>query len=161
MQRTFTMSNTNTPPDIALVDQNGHIAGHKPKHALTSTDMYHGVFVLLVTRNKQIIAGRIGTKLSATAMTICTAGETADQAAVRALQLLRRESVQLHHLGDQFYTAPTGRRMYMSVFYGVAAIGEANDTCELLDASALNEQLAQATPALEFIWKTYRGLLPV
>jgi hypothetical protein len=74
---------------------------------------------------------------------------------------MQRTSVQLHHLGDQFYTAPSGRRMYMSVFYGVASLNEENDTCVLLTAAELDEQLHAATPALQFIWQSYKGLLPL
>lgn len=155
------MSDTKNPPEIALVNDNGHIAGHKPKQAMTHTDMYHAVFVVLVTRAKQIIVSRAGQKLSATAMTICNAGETADQAAARALANIQRTSVQLHHLGDQFYTAPSGRRMYMSVFYGVASMGNSNGTCALFTAYELDGQLSIATPALQFIWKNHRGLLPL
>jgi len=140
--------------NIALVNHDGLVVGAKPRSAITPTDIYHAVFVLLITPNKQLIASTItGGKLSATAVTLCQPNESAQQAAARIATAAR------HHLGDQFYTSPNGRKQYISVFYGIASPGKKGHAYELIaDVTARDKD---CTPALQFIWQSYQHLLPV
>jgi hypothetical protein len=148
-------------PEIALVSDGGHIMGSKKRRDLAESDIYHSVFVLLVTRDRKVVLSDLGGgRFSATAMAICQKDETADAAAKRALQK-SGATIALHHLGDHLYTAPGGRRIYMSVFYGITH-GQPTDGCLLLDAAALHSRIAKAgTPALQTLWQQYATMLPV
>jgi hypothetical protein len=147
-------------PDVTLVNNEGQIIGAKPRAAIAANDMFHSVFVILVTPTRQVVLSRVGQKLSATAVTLCQAGETPAQAATRAAQPAAGPDVGLHHLGDQFYTAPDGRKSYMSVFYGQAPAPDPK-YCELLTAAELAARSATCTPALQFVLQSYLHMLPV
>lgn len=145
--------------EVALVNEGGNIIGHKPRGVLEPKDIPHSVFVLLVTPERELVLSRIkGNRLSATAVTMCETDESPGDAAQRALN---KPTQILHHLGDQFFAAPSGRKIYMSVFYGITHIYESNDTCEILSADSLDERLKDCTPALVFAWNSYKHLLPL
>jgi len=148
--------------EVALVNEGGNIIGHKPRGVLEPHDIPQGVFVLLIDRERQLVLSRIFSKnvpqLSATAMALCEANEPPDKAALRAL---KKPNQQLHHLGDQFFTMPSGHKMYISVFYGTIGTPHPNETCEVLSAQTLESRLAECTPALAFVWASYKHLLPV
>jgi hypothetical protein len=150
-------------PQIALINEGGLVVGRKPKQLLNKSDVYQVIFILLITRSRYIVLSSIaGGRLSATAVTLRYATESAEDAAFRAVrQVTDSTGAQPHHLGDQFYTAPDGRKIYMSIFYDVVDAAEPNTTCQLLTSSELDDRLESCTPALAFAWRTYKGMLPV
>lgn len=145
--------------NIELINHDGQVIGSKPIAALTPEDIFHSVFIILVTPERQLILSRVGKKLSATAVTICTAGETPAEAATRAVKPLSPAEINLHHLGDQFYTAPDGRKIYMSVFYGQTPANSPKN-CILITGNDLATRIAECTPALRFALQSYQHLLP-
>jgi hypothetical protein len=147
-------------PNIALVNYDGQAIGAKPASALAAGDTFHSVFIILITPARQLVLSRVGKKLSATAVTMCRAGETPAVAASRAVQPASASPIGLHHLGDQFYTAPNGRKNYMSVFYGQMPAHNPK-RCELLTNSELTARTDDCTPALQFVIRSYQHLLPV
>lgn len=145
-------------PEVTLVNEGGGIIGHKPRSMLQKTDVVHSVFVLVVTPQRQLVLSKVsGGRLSATAVALCQRDEQAPHAATRAI--LPRH-IALHHLGDQLYRPPNDRAIYISAFYGVAP-AEPHDSYELLNAAELAERTTDLTPALQFIWQSYRHLLPL
>jgi len=145
-------------PEVALVNEGGGLLGHKPRSMLQKTDVVHGVFVLIATPRRQLVLGKVGgTRLSASAVTLCARDEDAPTAASRAI--LPRH-LELHHLGDQLYRPPNGRAIYISAFYGVTRPGP-HESYELLDTAQLAARQPDFTPALQFVWQSYRHLLPI
>lgn len=141
--------------DIAVLNNDGLVIGAKPRSAIAPGDLYHAVFVLLITPDKKLIASEMpGKKLSATAVTMCHHNETAAEAAARISPAI------LHHLGDQFYTDPQGNKQYVSVFYGTGRVGEGARDYKLLASKDISDG-THCTPALKFVWQSYRHLLPV
>lgn len=149
-------------PEIALINNEGQVVGSKAQAALAPDDVYHSIFVLLVTPERTLVASRLASgRLSATAVTVCRAKETADAAAARAARHASPVAPTLHHLGDQFYTRPDGRKSYMSVFYGIAAAYPDARGCELLNGTSLSAKRSRCTPALQFILDSYTHALPI
>lgn len=147
-------------PDIALVNSDGQVIGATPARAITNDDMFHSVFIILITPTRQLILSRVGKKLSATAVTMCRKGESPAEAAARAVQSVSAQAIALHHLGDQFYTAPDGRKSYMSVFYGQTPANNPQQ-CIVLSKNDISTRTADFTPALQFVLRSYKHLLPV
>ncbi len=148
-------------PNIALVGEGGQAVGDKPRRAIEASDIYHSVFVLVVTRGRKVVLSRLPRgRYSATAMTLCFKNEGAPEAAARAL-VSTGVSATLHHLGDQLYTTANGQRSYMSVFYGVGDVARAGESGAALDAAGVAAKLDACTPAMQAIWASYSGMLPV
>ena len=144
------------PEQIALVNDGGQTIGYKLRADIQHTDAFHSVFVLLITPARQLILSKIGQKLSATAVAMRRGHETPEATALRAVP----HATQFHHLGDQFYTQANGRKIYLSVLYATTTSSTGPEH-QALTAAELDEHLQLATPALHFIWQSYRHLLPV
>jgi len=148
---------------VSLVNEGGQAIGHKEKSALLPGDIYHSVFVFLVTPLKEVVVSRMSEgRLSATAVGLNTPGETPEQTALRATSVISPQEVpQLRHLGDQFYTAANGRKTYISVFYGTTHATDIQQTHVAMTAAEVDAAADSCTPALRFIWNSYRHMLPV
>lgn len=139
---------------IALVGEGGRPLGSKPRSAVQADDTYHSVFVLVATPQKQLLLRKLESgKLSATGMAICFAGESATDAARRAVPW----ATNLHHLADQLYTLPA-QKTYASVYYAVADMPE-DSPLKPFNANEVDE--LPLTPALSIMWGQFKPLLPV
>ncbi len=146
---------------VALVGEGGQVIGSKLPRDITPGDMYHAVFIVLVTPQHQVIVSHLRSgRLSATAMTLCRQSETADVAAMRALPTITSAAITLHHLGDGAVMSER-HHYYMSAFYGVAPLGVTHKNCDALNASDLTERFDTCTPAMQTIWQRYKDMLPV
>jgi hypothetical protein len=157
------------PNPIALVDEGGHTIAHKPRATLAATDIYHSVFVLLLTPHKQIVLSYVPSdnpavdRFSATTTGIRYADETADQTAHRALGAT---GTRLHHLGDQFFMLQPDRKTYASVYYFIGDLPHPHSNgWAALDRTLLQDRLkegtAALTPAMQAVWNHYAHLLPL
>lgn len=167
---------------IDIVDEHGTPIRQKPRKEVDkTTDLYHGVYVLVVTPAKELVLSVIparddlpnlyANKLGITVATIRRHGETKDAAAARVLATeIHCDQSGLHHIGDTLAALPDGRKTYLSLYYivsGIPATYSQQDikTIVAMDADALDSKLASepeaTTPTLQFVWQTYRQQLPV
>jgi hypothetical protein len=140
--------------EIALVGEGGQPIGSKPRASITPQDTCHSVFVLVATPQKHLLLRRLHSgNMSATGTAIRLAGESATDAAMRAVPW----ATTLHHLGDQLYTLPK-QKTYGSVFYAVANPPEDSG---FIPAAAAEITSHTLTPAFAAIWTQYKHLLPI
>ncbi len=167
---------------VDLVDESGVVVGNKPRKAINKqVDLYHSVFVLLVTPDKKLVLSQIprrddlpnlyAGKLGSTIATIRRQGETAVTAAHRAAAAeLFCHHPQLHHLGDQYQAFADGHRTYTSVYYYMgdpAPSFSATDIRSLVAMTAdeleaqIRHDAGQFAPTFAAIWSRHRRQLPI
>lgn len=147
--------------DICLVNETGGVIGHAPRAAIRPQDIYHGIFVLLITPDRQLVLSKLGGgRFTATAVSLRAAAEDVDAAALRAAHIALPTVTALHHLGDQFVSQE--RPIYISAYYGIAdADSAANPTYQLVTAAGMEDKLAACTRVMQTLWATYKHLLPM
>ncbi len=146
-----------------------------------SRDIYHAVFVLVITLAKEVVLSRIparadlpnlyAERLGATVATIRRHNETAVEAARRALaREIHYEDSAPQYLGSQFLTLADGHKTFASAYY---LVSEAPTTFSGTDIAGLTLVTAgelddgiparpeRFAPTLEAIWRLYRERLPV
>ncbi len=161
---------------IDIVDRLGGMTGQKRRAEIDkSTDLCHGVYVLVMTPDMQPILSKIphridlpnlhaGT-LGATVATMRRHCETADQAAQRALaREVSITNVRPVHKHDHFIEFPGGRKAYIGIYFAVHALPDSFSMTDIQDLivlspKELDRQMADApetiAPTLAFIWRKY------
>lgn len=167
--------------EVDLVDEHGHTVGQKLRRKIDKrTDRYHSVFVQMVTPQGELVLGGImeredlpniyAHKLGTTVAAIRRHGETAEEAATRALgrELFMKQSV-VTLLGEG-PTTMDGKTMYVSAFFTVGEPPKDYSTIDLEELKIVSidqfeEELASGgkrfAPTLMFVWKNYRDKLPL
>ncbi|MDB5178779.1 MAG: hydrolase [Patescibacteria group bacterium] len=164
---------------VDLLDPDGKIIGQKPRRAIDKlTDLYHGVHVLMITPQGEVVLGGIPRRqelpnmytrqLGTTVAAIRRHKETAEEAGQRALEqelFLHRANVRL--LGEGMVTLEDGRGTYLSAFYVIAEPPQTYSTIGIESLKVLSpDQLRTAlelhpehfAPSLRYIWKRFYDL---
>jgi hypothetical protein len=161
---------------IDLVDRQGKVAGQKQRKDIDkSTDLYHGIYVLVITPDRQLVVSKIpqrtdlpnlyANRLGVTVATMRRHGETAEEAARRALA---DEALIVGATpdpkGNHMVDFPDGRTAYMSVFFLVHPVPQTINPINIQEIiplssaelkSLLNENSDSIAPTLAFICKSY------
>lgn len=167
---------------VDLVDENGVVVGSKPRRDIDKYhDVYHAVYVVLVSPVGQVILGRIPDRdklpnlyigqLGVPAATIRRSGESPMAAAQRAVQReLYIDSAAVVPVGGGLFDLPDGRQTYVSVYYMVAnppEIFSSTDVAELvtLTPRTLRERIEsrpqEFAPTMLMLWEKYQSRLPI
>jgi len=128
---------------VDLIDEAGQVVGQKLRHQIRKKhDRYHSVHVMILTPQHEIVLSQIperqdlpnvyARRLGTTVATIRRSGETAAQAAQRALQhdLFLREAA-LHRLGEAMFDLADGYRSLTTAFWVVAEPPERFSTIDI------------------------------
>ncbi|HEX8762797.1 MAG TPA: hypothetical protein VF733_03485 [Candidatus Saccharimonadales bacterium] len=161
---------------VDLVDKSGAVVEAKKRQDIQKrTDLYHTVFTVLITPQKQIVLSKIPNRtdlpnlyaglVGCTVATIRRHGETADEASIRSLQNeLGLEDVSPKKLGESFRVLTDGNPVYMSVYCVVhTAPGDFSRTdIESLQVltfkeltNALKKHPSAFTPSFLAVWQEY------
>jgi hypothetical protein len=117
---------------IDLLDEDGRVVAHKPRGDVNKRkDIYNGVQVLIITPRSELVLSNIPERddlpniytrrLGPTVGTIRRRGETAMQAARRALKReLLMAAPKLELMGDDMLRLADGRREQITAYYAVA-----------------------------------------
>lgn len=167
---------------VDVLDRQGQIIGNKPRQALNKAiDIFHTIFVLLVTPRGEVVLGVIparedlpnfyARKMGVTMATIRRTGETPLQAAKRGVQReLFIDDADLKLLGDIRLELPERRTMFGTVYY---MVGDPPASYSLIDIDTLavvtTQQLRdvllnhtdELAPTFRFIWDQYHRALPI
>lgn len=167
---------------VDLVDSHGQIVSQKPRKNIDkATDLYHGVYVLLVTPDKKLVLSVIprredlpnmhSGKLGVTAATIRRRGEDSKAAARRVLQKeVGIELSELVHLGDVYTETLDSAPRYISAYSVVHEMPRDynRQDIERLEAMGSDElehridhEPQLLAPTLRLIWSEYNPRLPV
>jgi hypothetical protein len=167
---------------IDLVDKQGNPVGQKMRRDVDKLhDLYHSIHILLVTPLGQLVFSRIPTRedlpniytnqLGTTVTTIRRTGETAEQAAARAVSReLFIDEADLHHLDDRFDQLKNGQQSYVSAYYLVADAPEIYSKTDsegfvTISPSEFRKELInhpeRFAPSLVEFWNIYRDRLPL
>lgn len=164
---------------VDLVDEQGRVTGQKRRKDINkTTDLYHGIYVLIITPSGQLVLSKIPTRndlpnlyansWGTTLATMRRSNETASAAALRALAtetFIQLEPDGLRHIGDHFVTLAPGRAAYISVYFVSHDMPLTFNTKDIEDIKAVSpEQLTtmlaeSVTPTLAFIWNKYASAL--
>ena len=166
---------------VDLVDENGVVVGAKPPREIDKKhDVYHTVYVILVTPEGELVLSRIPERkdlpnlyagqLGAAAATIRRSEESPLAAARRAVarELYIDDAKVVPVGGGLFSTA--GRQTYVSVYYVVSSapdVYSATDIAGLVTISprAFRELVEQSpselAPNLLELWRRYGSRLPL
>jgi hypothetical protein len=170
---------------VDILDINGKIVGSKLRREINKArDIYHVIFVLLVTPKGEIVLSVIPPRedlpnlytrqLGATMATIRRSHETAHEAALRGVQrelfIDEIQEADLHLLGEQMLELPEGIHTFASAYY---LIGDAPATYSVIDIDTLvvvtPQQIRslimnhpdEVAPTLNLIWSSYNSSLPI
>jgi len=164
---------------VDLVDQYGSVLGVKERRNIQKeTDLYHTVFTLLVTPERQIVLSKIPARsdlpnlyaglLGCTVTTIRRHAETPDRASLRSLENeLHVRDATSQKLGDTFQVLRDGRRQYMSMYYTVHPVSDdfSRTDIESLQAFSydlLNRAVEESpnlfTPSFLVTWERYASI---
>jgi hypothetical protein len=161
---------------VDLVDENGSVVGAKPRRDIVKgVDLYHTVFTILITPDKQIVLSKIPVRsdlpnlyaglLGCTVATIRRHGESPEEASSRSLNNeLNLKDVTTLKLGEGFEMLGDGQRVCMSVYYSMHS--EPNDVSHTDIESVRSftrQELVQAledhrnvfTPSFLRVWEKY------
>ncbi|HEX6462263.1 MAG TPA: hypothetical protein VFZ58_03235 [Candidatus Saccharimonadales bacterium] len=167
---------------VDILSPEGTVSHTKARQDVDKTkDTYHAIYVLLITPEKDILLNVIPTRkdlpnlyssrYGTTVATIRRHGETADEAAERAVSReLFIEGAKPIRLGESFEVLPDGHKVLASAYYFQS---ETPDTYSSVDIGRLvamtpkeldilveadSEDLA---PTLTMFWQKYRSKLPL
>jgi hypothetical protein len=167
---------------VDLVDENGSVVGSKRRDEIDkSKDRYHGVYVQLLTPNREVVLGRIPQRTDlpnrythlwgTTAAAIRRQSETAEEAAKRALfRELYMAGAEVNLLGEGLIKLPDEREVYMSAFYSLAKRPSRFSNLDIeelrtISPSRLVEEMGidpeQFAPTLLAFWDKYADNLPL
>lgn len=167
---------------VDLVDPEGHIVSQKlRKDVDKATDLYHGIYVLLITPDKKVVLSAIphredlpnlhSGKLGVTAATIRRHGEDREAAVRRVLQKeVGVEGSLATHLGDAYTGTADSQPKYISAYYVVHDIPQNYShediaQLEVMSVEELESKIRQEsqllTPTLHLIWTKYISQLPI
>lgn len=161
---------------VDLLDAQGKVVGAKPRRDINKTkDVYHVVFVFLMTARGEIIASVIPQRqdlpnvyvhqVGATVASIRRQGETAQQAASRALAAEVACNADVHLVSEQMATFSDGRQSFISVFTAQSE-SPANyserdiEALVVMTPAQLDELVGDnsptITPTLHYMWQTFK-----
>jgi hypothetical protein len=165
---------------VDLVDSTGSVISQKVRKEVDkANDLYHGVYVLLVTTGKDVVLSKIpqrddlpnlyAGKLGLTVATIRRHAESRDEAAYRALinEAYIRQP-RLVYLGDIFTNVPDGRMSYISAYYTIGDVPIAHskrdiDCFEIMTTKQFETKIFNNpdlfTPTLHAVWSKYKQVL--
>jgi hypothetical protein len=168
--------------DIDVLDDTGKVIGHKPRREINKqTDIYHGVHIILITPEGQIVLSPILDredlpnlyvgKYGVPAASIRRHGESSQQTAERAVQReLFIEDPEVHFVGEDFEDLEDGRKNFISFYY---LVGDPPVTFSKTDISHMVTFTAQEltkqmknnpedfAPTLLLLWRKYHDRLPI
>ena len=167
---------------VDILDRSGKVIAQKKRMAVNKEkDIYHAVYVFLITPRGELILGVIPPRedlpnmyvrqFGAPMATIRRHNETARQAALRGLSReLFIDEGDVHMLGEGMLDLPDNRHTYASAFYIVA---EAPSIYSVIDIdtlavvtprqlrSLMQENPQEIAPTLKQIWERYSDKLPI
>lgn len=166
---------------VDLVDENGLVVGSKPRREIDkSHDVYHVVYVMLVTPEGELVLSRIpkredlpnlyAGKLGSPAATIRRSDESPMSAAQRAAaRELYIDNAAVVPVGGGLFDTD-GRQSYVSVYYAVASapdVYSATDIADLVTIAprefrkTVEETPQDLAPNLLELWRRYEKRLPL
>ncbi len=166
---------------VDLLNKSGEVIGAKPRRDIDKEqDLYHVVFIFIVTRRDEIVLGVIperhdlpnvyARQMGATVATIRRQGETASEAATRALLAEVAMSATPQLVGEKMATFADDRRSYISVYVVQGELPEKyseQDIAapyimprEMLNA-LVDEQSPEIAPTLQYMWQTFGAMIVV
>lgn len=167
---------------VDILNEEGKVVGQKHRRDVNKNDdIYHVVFVLLITPRGELVLGVIPPRedlpnlftrqMGTTVATIRRSGETSDEAARRSVDReLFIDKADLKFLGEQTIDLPGSSRKFMSAYY---LIGEPPGTFSVIDIDTLvvvtPQQLRglllshadEVAPTLRIFWDSYHTKLPI
>jgi hypothetical protein len=167
---------------VDILDQKGNVVGQKHRREINKNDdIYHVVFVLLITPRGELVLGVIPARedlpniftrqMGTTVSTIRRSNETALQAAKRSVEReLFIDQADLQLLGEQVIDLPGSSRKFASSYYLVA---DPPATFSVIDIDTLvvvtPQQLRgllrshadEVAPTLRVFWESYHNKLPI
>jgi hypothetical protein len=166
---------------VDILNKTGAIIGQKPRRDIDKTkDIYHTVFVFLVTPDKHMVLGQIparedlpnlyANQYGATAATIRRSDETPEHAAARAVEReLFIDDADLRQIGESLEEFDKLKKL-VSVF---VLRSEMPDSFSLMDIKALKpmtrsdidawmqKKPGKLAPTLRLVWQKYGERFPV
>jgi len=167
---------------VDLVDENGLVVGSKLRRDIDkSRDVYHVVYIVLVTPVGQVVMGKIPARtdlpnlyadqLGAPAATIRRSGESPLAAARRCIEReLFIDGAKVVPVGGGLFTLDDGRQTYVSVYYLVAEPPESysnTDIGELVTFTPrevrerIEHHPEEFAPTFIELWRRYQDRLPL
>jgi hypothetical protein len=167
---------------VDILDEKGKIVGQKHRRDINKNDdIYHVVFVLLITPKGELVLGVIPARedlpniftrqMGTTVSTIRRSDETALEAAKRSVEReLFIDQADLQFLGEQIFDLPGSARKFVSCYYLVA---DPPSTFSVIDIDTLvvvtPQQLRglllshgdEVAPTLRMFWESYHSKLPI
>lgn len=167
---------------VDILDEKGKIVGQKHRRDVNKNDdIYHVVFVLLVTPRGELVLSVIPARedlpnlftrqMGSTISTIRRSNETSLQAAKRGVEReLFIDQADLQFLGEHTIDLPGSSRKFASTYYLVA---DPPSTFSLIDIDTLvvvtPQQLRglllshgdEVAPTLRMFWELYHSKLPI
>ena len=167
---------------VDILDETGKVVGQKHRREVNKNDdIYHVVFVLLITPQGELVLGVIPARedlpnlftrqMGTPVATIRRAGETSLEAARRSVDReLFIDKADLQHLGDQTVDLPGSSRKFISAYY---LVGEPPATFSVIDIDTLvvvtPQQMRglllshsdEIAPTLRIVWESYHTKLPI
>jgi len=167
---------------VDILNSSGTIIGTKLRKDIDKKqDIYHSVYVLLITPQGEVALSRIKERsdlpnlyvdlYGTTIATIVRTGESSDEAARRAMsrELFIDEAVAVF-VGETFETLRDKKKAMMSFFY---VIGDPPDTYSQTDLSPLelfsptevsrqlHDRREEFAPTFQLLWEKYSSDLPL
>lgn len=167
---------------VDLLDASGKIVGQKIRRDINkATDVYHTVFVFVVTPNGQLVLGKIPRRsdlpnlyvdlLGVPMATIRRSNETAQQAAVRGVtRELFIDNPHLLPIGEGMITFTDKRVQFASVFCLVAEKPSSHSLIDMPELivltpkqfrTMLHQQPNKIASSLQKLWQLYATKLPI
>lgn len=167
---------------VDILDRHGKVIGTKCRKDINKeVDIYHAVYVMVVTPNKELLLGIIpvredllnlyANQYGATMATIRRSGESALEAAQRGLaRELFIDDAKPVCLGEAMEQTDDGRRVLASFCYLEAAapdsysvidIGKLESMSRAKFAGLLEVRPERVAPTLRLMWRKYADKLPV
>lgn len=168
--------------DVDILDKTGKIVGKKPRYQIQKPhDIYHTIHIILITPKGELVLSTIpvredlpnyyARKVGTTVATIRRHGETAMQAARRAISReLFIDEMPLTEAGGQMFTHAGGMTNFATLFYGIA---EPPESYSVLDIDSLIvmtprefKRMLENEPdniaaSLVDLWQAYNHKLPL
>ena len=168
--------------NVDVLNQKGAIIGSKPRRNINKqADIYHTVFVFLITPKGEVVVGVIPARedlpnicsrlMGVPVATIRRTGETAHHAAQRGVQReLFIENATLHLLGERMLELPENVRIYATAYYMVSDAPSMYslidiDTLVVITSPQVRDLLTnhsnELSPTFIQLWESYSNKLPI
>lgn len=167
---------------VDILNAEGKVVGHKPRDEVNKhTDIYHTVFVLLVSPHAELVLSKIPARkdlpnlyanmLGMTAATIRRTHETPEKAAFRcAKHELNIDKPNLRLMGEGMYRLDNNHKTFATAYY-ISAGRPINYSLTDIESmktvsvatlrAALRTNPEQFAPTFKAIWKDFQDTLPV